>query len=118
MSTWRRRGKILAPPRHARSTRPVIGSAMAGRPGRTGSSRGEPATRRAGRRREERRHDPATVHESPHRDPVRVAGPRKISVLAAILLKFTENALLRGDPRSATFLLNRYGQRQGRRRNP
>lgn len=34
--------------------------------------------------------------------------PRKISVLAAILLKFAENAL-KGDPKSATFLLNRYG---------
>jgi uncharacterized protein DUF5681 len=34
---------------------------------------------------------------------------RKISVLAAILLKFAESAL-KGDARSATFLLNRYGQ--------
>jgi Family of unknown function (DUF5681) len=33
---------------------------------------------------------------------------RKISVLAAILLKFAESAL-RGDPKSAAFLLNRYG---------
>ncbi len=35
--------------------------------------------------------------------------PRKISVLAAILLKFAESAL-KGDAKSATFLLNRYGQ--------
>lgn len=34
---------------------------------------------------------------------------RKISVLAAILLKFAESAL-KGDAKSATFLLNRYGQ--------
>jgi len=34
---------------------------------------------------------------------------RKISVLTAILLKFTETAL-KGDAKSATFLLNRYGQ--------
>lgn len=33
---------------------------------------------------------------------------RKVRVLAAILLKFTENAL-KGDPKAATFLLNRYG---------
>lgn len=32
---------------------------------------------------------------------------RKISVLAAILLRFAENAL-KGDAKSATFLLNRY----------
>jgi hypothetical protein len=34
---------------------------------------------------------------------------RQISVHAAILLKFTETAL-KGDAKSATFLLNRYGQ--------
>ena len=33
---------------------------------------------------------------------------RKISVLAAILLRFAESAL-KGDAKSATFLLNRYG---------
>lgn len=33
---------------------------------------------------------------------------RKISVLAAILLRFAENAL-KGDAKSATLLLNRYG---------
>ena len=34
---------------------------------------------------------------------------RKISVLAAILLRFAENAL-KGDAKAATFLLNRYGR--------
>ena len=43
--------------------------------------------------------------------------PRKISVLAAILLKFAENAL-RGDSRSATFLLNRYGSVKGANEPP
>ena len=42
---------------------------------------------------------------------------RKISVLAAILLKFAENAL-RGDPRAATFLLNRYGSVKGTDETP
>lgn len=37
---------------------------------------------------------------------------RKISVLEGILLRFTEDAL-KGNPKSATFLLNRYHLTEG-----
>jgi len=42
---------------------------------------------------------------------------RKISVLAAILLRFAESAL-KGDAKSATFLLNRYGAVKGAEEAP
>jgi hypothetical protein len=78
------------PPAHARF-----------KPGRSGNPRGRPKGAK---------NEDTILREIMNRPiEIREAGrPRKISVLAAILLKFTENAL-KGDPKSATFLLNRYG---------
>jgi hypothetical protein len=71
------------------------------RPGRSGNPKGRPKSAK---------NETTILHEIMNRPiEIREAGrARKISVLAAILLKFAENAL-KGDPRSATFLLNRYG---------
>lgn len=78
------------PPRHTRF-----------RPGRSGNPKGRPKGAK---------NETTILHEIMNRPiEIRESGrARKISVLAAILLKFAENAL-KGDPRSATFLLNRYG---------
>ena len=71
------------------------------RPGRSGNPKGRPRGAK---------NETTILHEIMNRPiEIRESGrARKISVLAAILLKFAENAL-KGDPRSATFLLNRYG---------
>jgi hypothetical protein len=71
------------------------------RPGRSGNPKGRPKGAK---------NETTILQEIMNRPiEIREAGRlRKISVLAAILLKFAENAL-KGDPRSATFLLNRYG---------
>ncbi len=71
------------------------------RPGRSGNPKGRPKGAK---------NETTILHEIMNRPiEIRESGrARKISVLAAILLKFAENAL-KGDPRSATFLLNRYG---------
>jgi hypothetical protein len=71
------------------------------RPGRSGNPKGRPKGAK---------NETTILHEIMNRPiEIRESGKaRKISVLAAILLKFAENAL-KGDPKSATFLLNRYG---------
>jgi hypothetical protein len=71
------------------------------KPGKSGNPRGRPKGAK---------NEDTILREIMNRPiEIREGGrPRKISVLAAILLKFAENAL-KGDPKSATFLLNRYG---------
>ena len=71
------------------------------RPGRSGNPKGRPKGAK---------NETTILHEIMNRPiEIRESGKaRRISVLTAILLKFAENAL-KGDPKSATFLLNRYG---------
>jgi hypothetical protein len=71
------------------------------RPGQSGNPKGRPKGAK---------NETTILYEIMNRPiEIREAGKaRKISVLAAILLKFAESAL-KGDPKSAAFLLNRYG---------
>ena len=71
------------------------------KPGQSGNPRGRPKGAKG---------EATILHEMMTRNiEIREgARTRKISVLAAILLRFAENAL-KGDAKSATFLLNRYG---------
>src|ERR1700674_265328 len=70
------------------------------KPGRSGNPKGRPKAAK---------NEATILHNLLNRKiEIREAGkPRKITVLEAMLLKFAEEAL-RGNPKAAAFLLNRY----------